>query len=185
MFAESAYLYWLIVGCEAAFWLVLVLGLATRYLLHQERLSGVLLFSLPVVDLLLLAFTAMDLKAGRTATFAHGLATAYVGFTVAFGSLAVKWLDQRFAHWFAGGPPPNTSPSGWWPAVREDLLLWLRCILAWIIAIVLLIGLIAFVNDERVTEALGDWFRYALGSVFFWFLFGPLWSALSFWRALK
>ena len=28
----------------------------------------------------------------------EGLATAYVGFTIAFGSVVVEWADQRFAH---------------------------------------------------------------------------------------
>ena len=108
---QPTYLYVLIVGCEAAFWLVLVLALAARYLLQRERLSRALLLTLPAVDLLLLAFTAMDLETGTSATFAHGLATAYVGFTVAFGSVAVKWADQRFAHRFAGRPPPDRPPT--------------------------------------------------------------------------
>ena len=118
---QPTYLYWLIVGCEAAFWLVLVLALAARYLLQRERLSRAMLLSLPAIDLLLLAFTAADLRAGASATFAHGLATAYVGFTVAFGSMAVRWADQRFAHWFAAGPPPVGPPSRGWAAVRYDL----------------------------------------------------------------
>src|SRR5688572_20009779 len=141
MTTQPTYLYWLIVGCEAAFWLVLVLALAARYLLNRERVSRFLLFSLPVIDLLLLAFTALDLRAGTSATFAHGLATAYVGFTVAFGSRAVRWADPRFAHWFAGGPPPIKPPNHGWFAVRYDLELWLRCIVAWLITIVLLSAL--------------------------------------------
>src|SRR3954462_3715356 len=98
---HSNYLYGWIVGCEAAFWFVLVLALASRYLLKNEKVSRTLLFSLPLIDLALLAFTAMDLKSGTPATFAHGLATAYVGFTVAFGAVAVGWADQRFAFRFA------------------------------------------------------------------------------------
>ena len=50
-------LYALIVGCEAAFWLVLLLALVARYLLKRERLSRGLLYSLPGIDLLLLTFT--------------------------------------------------------------------------------------------------------------------------------
>jgi hypothetical protein len=102
-FDESTYLYWLVVGCEVLFWIVLALGLVARYWLRRDRLSRALLFSLPGIDLLLVAFTAADLKSGTPATFAHGLAAAYVGFTVAFGSLAVRWADERFAHWMAAG----------------------------------------------------------------------------------
>ena len=178
----TAYLYGLIVGCEAAFWVVLVLALAARYLLRHERLSRALLLSLPLIDLLLLAFTAVDLKSGTAATFAHGLATAYVGFTVAFGSVAVRWADAHFAYRFAGGPEPPGARTGW-PAVRYELELWLRSIVAWVIAIVLLIALIAYIDDEAITQPLHDWFRYAIGSVFLWFVFGPVWSVVFFRRA--
>jgi hypothetical protein len=182
MLNQPAYLYWLIVGCEAAFWLVLVLALAARYLLRRARLSRVLLLALPAVDLLLLIFTAMDLRAGATAAFAHGLATAYVGFTIAFGPIVVDWTDQRFAHLFASGPPPVRAPTRGWPAVRYELALWLRCIVAWIVAIVLLIALIAYVDNEANTRDLYLWFRIAFGSVILWFVFGPAWSVVFFRR---
>jgi hypothetical protein len=179
---QSTYLYALIIGCEAAFWLVLALALFARYLLRRERLSRFLLFTLPVVDLLLLAFTALDLKSGRPADTAHGLATVYVGFTVAFGGVMVAWADARFAHRFAGGPTPAPAPKHAWPAVRYEFGLWLRSIVAWFIALVLIVGLIAFVNDAAKTKALESWFHIAAGSVFFWFIFGPLWSLVFFKR---
>jgi hypothetical protein len=180
--ASSALLYGLIVGCEAAFWMLLGLALAARYLLRREGLSRALLLSLPVVDLLLLVFTAADLKSGTPATFAHGLATAYVGFTIAFGSVAVRWADQHFAFRFAGGPPPAKAPSLGWSAVRYELGLWIRSIVAWIIALALLIGLIAYIDNEAITQPLHQWFRIAFGSVFLWFIFGPLWSLVFFRR---
>jgi hypothetical protein len=179
---SSNWLYVAIVGCEAAFWIVLVLALASRYLLRRERLSHALLLSLPAVDLLLLIFTGLDLRSGTEATFAHGLATAYVGFTVAFGGVLVAWADQRFAHRFAGGPPPVASPTRGWPAVGYELKLWLRCIVAWSITIVLLIGLIAVIDDREQTRELESWFRIAFGSTFLWFVFGPLWRVVFFRR---
>jgi hypothetical protein len=185
MEAHAAYLYVLIVGCEVAFWLVLVGALAARYLLRRERLSWALLVSLPVIDLLLLMFTAIDLKAGTVATFAHGLATAYVGFTLAFGSVLVHWTDQRFAHRFAGGPTPDPAPSRGWAVVWYDIKLWLRSIVAWVIALALIVGLIAFIDNDDITQPLHVWFRFALGSVFFWFLFGPAWSVVFFRREAK
>jgi ketosteroid isomerase-like protein len=180
MFTQEALLYWLIIGCEAAFWFVLLLGLAARYLLRREGLSRVLLFSLPAVDLLLLAFTAMDLKGGTVATFAHGLATAYVGFTVAFGAVVIRWADQRFAHRFAAGPPPVAPPTRGWPAVRYEVSLWLLCLLAWIIAAVLLLALIVFVSNPTITEPLHRWFGIAAFTTIVWFVFGPLWRLVFF-----
>lgn len=169
-------LYILIVGCEIAFWVVLVLSLAVRYIFHQEVASRWLLRSLPLIDLLLLAFTAMDLKAGTTATFAHGLAAAYVGFTLAFGTIAIRWADAHFAHRFASGPAPAKAPSGGWGIFRFDLALWLRCIVAWFIALTLIEALVFYVGDEAATQPLLAWYKYGFGSVVLWFVFGPVWS---------
>lgn len=182
MSTSSAYLYWLIIGCEAAFWMVLASALAVRYVLKRDRLSRQLLYALPAVDLLLLAFTAMDLRRGVPATFAHGLATAYVGFTIAFGSVLVAWADRRFAQWFANRPAPEMTAVGGWAEVREELGLWLRSIVAWVITLALLSALIAFLDNPSVTQPLHVWFQIALGSVFFWFLFGPVWSLVFFRR---
>ena len=182
MLSESSYLYWLIVSCEAAFWVVLVIALAARYVLQRNAVSRALLLSLPAVDLLLLVFTAMDLHAGTPATFAHGLATAYVGFTVAFGPVLVRWADRHFAHRFANGPPPVSAPAHGWAAVREELALWLRCIVAWIITVAILIVLIGYIDNDAITRELYVWFRIAFGSVILWFVFGPVWSLLFFRR---
>ena len=180
---QSSTLYWLIVGCEASFWVVLFLSLAARYLLQRKRLSHILLLALPAIDLVLLGFTALDLGSGTPASFAHGLAAAYVGFTVAFGGIAVSWADQRFAHRFTGAPPPTQAPKLGWPALRYELLLWARCLAAVAITLVLIVALIAFVNDESATAALHVWFRISIGCVILWFLFGPLWTLLfSSWR---
>ena len=127
---ETNLLYALILACEMGFWVVLLVALAVRYLLAKKRLSRALLLSLPLVDVMLLVFTAMDLRRGSTATFAHGLAAAYVGFTIAFGGMAVKWADAHFAHRFAAGPVPEKAPSRRWNVVRYDFNLWARCIVA-------------------------------------------------------
>lgn len=176
----STNLYWLILACEVLFWLALGSGLAARYWLRRPRLSRALLFSVPGIDLLLISFTAADLKGGAPVTFAHGLAAAYVGFTVAFGSLAVKWADARFAHWFASGPQPIAAPARGWSAVRYDILLWLRAVVAWTVAVALLGVLITYVNDPATTRPLLVWYRIAIGSVFLWFVFGPIWSLVFF-----
>ena len=178
-----SHLYWLILGCEVGFWVVLALALVIRYLLRRDRLSRLLLLALPALDLVLLGLTALDLKRGSPAAFAHGLAAAYVGFTVAFGGVTVSWADRHVAHWFAGSPKPAPAPTRGWPALRYELLLWVRCLVAALVTILLVLGLIAFVNNEAATEALSLWFRIALGSVILWFLFGPVWTLLfTSWR---
>jgi hypothetical protein len=176
-------LYALIVGCEVAFWVLLFSGLAARYLLRRDRVSWFLLVCVPLTDLALLVFTVMDLKNGASATFAHGLATAYVGFTVAFGSTMIRWADQRFAYRYAGGPRPLSTPSHGWAAVMYEMKLWGLCILAICIIYILLIAIIGFLGAQGRTDSLNIWFRIPLGTAFFWFIFGPLWSLVFFKRA--
>jgi len=178
----SFLLYALIVACEIGFWLVLLLALVCRYLLSKERLSRALFYALPAVDALLLLFTALDLRSGTEATFAHGLAAAYVGFTVAFGGLAVNWADAHFAHCFAGGPVPAKAPSRGWAAVSYDLGLWLRCVLACVITVILVEVLVRFVEVGQAAEPLLAWRKHAFGCVVLWFFFGPLWAVLTAWR---
>ncbi len=180
--SQSLVLYLLIVGCEVAFWLILLLSLVARYLLRRETLSRWLLLSLPVTDVLLLVFTALDLSAGTTATTAHGLAAVYVGFTIAFGSITVRWADAHFAYRFAYRAAPAGAPTTGWKAVRFDFELWLRCIAAWMIAFALLEALIAYVGNDAVTQPLQAWYKFGFGCVFFWFIFGPAWSLVFFRR---
>jgi hypothetical protein len=97
----------LIVACEIAFWVVLAGGLVARYGLGRRRLGAVLLACVPLVDVVLLGAAMLDLRRGASADAAHGLAAAYLGFSVAFGPSLVRWADARFAHRFAGGPAPS------------------------------------------------------------------------------
>lgn len=173
-------LYALVVACEIAFWAALCVGLAFRYLLQWRRASRAFLWAVPSIDIALLVFTVMDLRAGTNATFAHGLATAYVGFTIAFGSMLIRWTDQRFAHKFAGGPTPATSPAHGWPSVLYELKLWGRCLIAVAITWVLLSVVIALVAQPSRTQGLEIWYRIPLGTAFFWFVFGPLWQMAFF-----
>jgi len=180
--ADGTMLYALIVGCEIAFWIVLLAGLAARYLLRWPRVSRSFLLSVPLIDVALLAFTVMDLRGGANATFAHGLATAYVGFTLAFGPMLVRWTDQRFAYKFAGGPPPAKAPQRGWAGVAYELKLWARCLLAVFIIYLLVFAMIAFVGEPSRTQALETWYRIPLGTACFWFIFGPLWQLVFFKR---
>ena len=185
MTTEPHLLYALIVACEVGFWVLLLIALAVRYLLGKERLSRALLVCLPLIDLLLLLFTATDLRGGTTATFAHGLAAAYIGFTVAFGGVAVQWADAHFAHRFAAGPAPAKAPLGGWALVRYDFTLWGRCVAAAVITMALVEALEQFVGNAETTRALRAWHKHAFGAIVLWFLFGPAWSLATAWRRAR
>src|SRR5687768_8051858 len=108
----------LIAACEVGFWVVLGAGLAARYLLRWRRVSTVLLICVPLVDVVLLTATIIDLSGGGSASTVHGLAAVYLGVSVAFGHSMMRWADQRFAHWFADGPPPVKPPKSGRERVR-------------------------------------------------------------------
>ena len=93
-----------IVACEVGFWAFIVAGLLARYVLRRRRTGAVLLAMTPVVDLVLLTATVLDLRAGATATVFHGLAALYLGASISYGHKMIAWADARFAHRFAGGP---------------------------------------------------------------------------------
>lgn len=147
----------IIIACEIAFWVFIVLGLAARYLLRRPRLGAGLLILAPIVDLVLLAAVGVDLATGGTASFAHGLAAIYLGFSIVYGHRMIRWADVRFAHRFAGGPPPVKLAGGAY--ARACWLDVLRTALAMGIAAAILILLIWIAADPARTGGLVDTFR--------------------------
>ena len=54
----------LIIACEIGFWVLLAAGLAVRYLLRMPRTGMALLLCEPLLEVVLLVVTALDLKNG-------------------------------------------------------------------------------------------------------------------------
>ncbi|MFD3482366.1 hypothetical protein [Streptomyces sp. NPDC058665] len=128
----------LIIICEVGFWVLLGLGLSLRYFARMPRASVAVLLCEPLLEVLLLVVTAIDLKNGAEPDWKHGLAAVYIGFSVALGPELIKWADARFAHRFAGGPPPVRPPKyGRARAVHE----W-RTAARWVAASAIAIGLL-------------------------------------------
>lgn len=173
MNVSDDFLLWLILGCEIGFWVALFSGLFARYLFKWRRVGGVLLTCVPLIDLILLGASIIDLKNGATATLAHGLAAAYIGFTVAFGSVTIRWADRWFAYKFANAEPPPKPPTHGWCLLVYELKLWGRCLLAVAVMFLLLAVAIALVNQAERTEELNIWYNIGLGTLIFWFIFGP------------
>ncbi len=171
-------LLFVIAACEIGFWVILGAGLAARYLLRWPAVSAVLLVGVPVVDLVLLAATAVDLHRGATATFAHGLAAAYLGFSVAFGHSMVRWADVRFAHRFAGGPAPVPPPRYGAARTRHEWREWGKAFVAWLIAVVLLAAAIWYVGDATRTAELAGWIQRLTVVLLIWLAGWPVWYTL-------
>jgi hypothetical protein len=144
----------LIAVCEVLFWAVLLAGLTARYVLRRRRLGAALLLAAPFVDLILLTASALDLRAGGTATFAHSLAAVYIGVSVGFGHRMVQWADVRFAHRYAGGPAPEPRPRHGAAHAAYERRALLRHVAAWATGVALLGVAIALVGDPDRTESL-------------------------------
>lgn len=151
-------LYALIIACEIGFWVFLAAGLVARYALRRRRLSVALLVCAPLVDLVLLAATVADLHGGATANASHGLAAAYIGFSVAFGHRLITWADAHAAHRFADGPPPAKPPRAGRAHAAYEWRLWGQAVLAGAITCGLLGLAILAVGDPGRTAALEGWF---------------------------
>ncbi|MFF1508913.1 hypothetical protein [Streptomyces sp. NPDC058326] len=144
----------LIVVCEVGFWVLLAAGLAARYLLRKPKLGAALLLCEPLLEVLLLVVTAIDLKNGAEPSWRHGLAAIYIGYTVGHGHRTVKWLDGHAAHRLGGGPPPPKPPRYGMARARHEGRIWLGSVVAASVAAALLLAAIWYVGEAGDTSKL-------------------------------
>ncbi|MEU9062614.1 hypothetical protein AB0D13_28065 [Streptomyces sp. NPDC048430] len=147
----------LIVLCEVGFWVLLAAGLALRYVARKPRLGAAVLLCEPLLEVVLLVVTAVDLKNGAEPDWKHGLAAVYIGFTVWLGHSTVKWADARVAHRFAGGPPPVRPPKYGMARAAHEWRTAARWILASVTAMALLQAAVWYVGGDGNTESLQMW----------------------------
>ncbi|WP_225827342.1 hypothetical protein [Streptomyces naphthomycinicus] len=147
----------LIIACEVAFWVLLAAGLTFRYGLRMPRTGMALLLCEPLLEIVLFAVTAIDLRNGAEPDWRHGLAAVYIGFTVGLGHSTVKWADARAAHRFAGGPPPVRPPKYGTARTVHEWKVAGRWILASAVALALLQGAVWYVGDHGDTGSLRAW----------------------------
>ncbi|MFD3273805.1 hypothetical protein ACE3MS_27255 [Paenibacillus dendritiformis] len=149
---------WAIVASEIGFWVVILLGLFARYVLKRQKLGLILLALTPVIDLILLITTSIDLYGGATATTAHAVAAVYIGVSIAFGKDMIAWADERFRYYVAkqGAKPMKRYGLEY---AKHYLKSWIRHVLAYLIGAGLLFGLIYLIDDASRTEALSGVLR--------------------------
>ncbi|WSQ11849.1 hypothetical protein OG604_31140 [Streptomyces sp. NBC_01231] len=149
----------LIVACEIGFWVLLAAGLAFRYPLRMPRTGMALLLCEPLLEVVLLVVTAVDLKNGADPSGKHGLAALYIGYTVGHGHRTVKWLDGHAAHRLAGAPKPVGPPRHGMARARHEGTVWLGTLIAAAVATGLLQIAVWYVDDSSRTGPLESW-RY-------------------------
>ncbi|MGW7101249.1 hypothetical protein [Streptomyces sp. NPDC054838] len=154
----------LIVACEIGFWALLAGGLALRYLAGMPRLGAAVLLCEPLLELLLLVAAAVDLRAGGEPDWTHGLAALYLGYTAGYGHYTVKWLDRHAAHRLSGAPKPP-GPGYGKDRARHEWRLWLRTLVAAVVALALLQAVAAYAGGAAGTGAVRPW-QFAVLRVF-------------------
>ncbi len=180
---------WAILAVEVAFWLTLALGLATRYVFRMPRASTVILLCVPLLDLVLIALTVVDLAGGAEPDGVHALAVVYLGFTIGFGHATIAWADRWFAYRFAGGPrPPRRSKSG--PEyIRRMWAEWRRVVVTWALALPGLLGLIGVAGvglpagwDALWADPLWSMALRITAIAAIWFAAGPVYAMVFRWE---
>ncbi|MFG2989886.1 hypothetical protein ACGFZK_11445 [Streptomyces sp. NPDC048257] len=146
----------LIIACEVGFWVLLAAGLALRYLAKMPRLGAAVLLCEPLMELVLLVVTTLDLKNGGEPDWKHGLAALYIGYTVAYGHYTIKWLDGHASYRLAGGPKPAGAGYGMARA-RHEWKLWVRTVIAAVVALALLQAAIWYVGDAGDVSSFEAW----------------------------
>lgn len=147
------FIAWMIVACEIAFWIVILLGLFSRYVLKKNKLGWFFLALTPVIDIILFIATSYDLYRGAMATTAHAIAAVYIGVSIGFGKSMIKWADERFRYYVTKDGPKPIKLLGMEHALRY-LKGWGRHVLSYVIGAGLLVGVIYLTNDTSRTEAM-------------------------------
>ncbi|MDJ1135192.1 hypothetical protein [Streptomyces iconiensis] len=147
----------LIIICEIAFWVLLAGGLALRYLARMPRTGAAVLLCEPLLEVVLLIVTAIDLKNGAEPDWKHGLAAVYIGFTATHGHYVVKWADGHAAHRFGGAGRPVKPPRYGMPRALHEWKMTARFAGAAAIAAALLQCATWYVGDPSQTEGLRQW----------------------------
>ncbi|GGT35948.1 hypothetical protein [Streptomyces chromofuscus] len=151
----------LIVVCEVGFWVLLAAGLFFRYGLRMRRTGLALLLLEPLLEVVLLVATAVDLDNGADPSWKHGLAALYIGYTVGHGHRTVKWLDGHAAHRLAGAAPPVKPPRHGMARARHEARIWLGTVVAAAVAGALLLIARWYVGDPARTGSLESWILVA------------------------
>jgi len=153
------FIAWTIIACEIGFWVVIALGLITRYIFKKEKLGFFFLALTPVIDLILLIVTATDLYNGATATQVHAIAAIYLGASIAFGKSMIRWADERFLYYIKKQGAKPVRKTGFAHA-RHSMKGTFQHLFAYVIGATSLVVMIYLINDSARTGVLFDTLKF-------------------------
>lgn len=130
-----------IAACEIGFWVLLAAGLATRYVLRLPKLGMALLVAVPLVDVVMLVASVIDIRSGGEPSFKHSLAAIFIGASVGFGHRTLQWADGWAAYKLADGPRPYKPRKGTREKARFERQGWYRHVLAYAVGCGVMLGL--------------------------------------------
>ncbi|MGE7922473.1 hypothetical protein ACQKND_04730 [Viridibacillus arvi] len=142
-----------IIGAEIAFWLLIIAGLVLRYILKLRRVSIWVLAATPLIDLVLIVLTALDLKNGATANAFHGLSAIYIGVSIAYGKQMIDWADQQFKRFILKTGERPKKLYGKEKGKREALG-FVKHIIAYAIGALIIWGMLLILGKDEQTIAL-------------------------------
>ncbi|MFC0547575.1 hypothetical protein [Kutzneria chonburiensis] len=159
----------LVIGSEVGFAVLLLAGLAVRYLLKMPRTGAVLLALSPVGYVVVLITGAIDLARGGAGDIAHVLGAIIVGIVVVSGRHHMQAMDGWVRRKLAREPKPRVS--GWEHARDQRTGFYRRCG-EWVVVIALLGGGYALtgfdaVRGEQLLGGMALW-TVILGIDFLW-----------------
>ncbi|GAA1596173.1 hypothetical protein GCM10009789_57650 [Kribbella sancticallisti] len=143
-----------IAACEIGFWVLLAAGMLTRYLFRLPRAGMALLLAVPLVDVVMLVASVIDIRQGGEPSFKHSLAAIFIGVSVGFGHATLTWADGWAAYRFAGGPRPVKPRKGTRAKARKERHGWYRHVLAYAVGVGVMAGL-GLLSGEGYDALLG------------------------------
>lgn len=148
-----------IAACEIGFWVLLAAGMVTRYLLRQPKAGMILLLMVPLVDVVMLVASVIDIQRGSEPSAKHSLAAIFIGVSVGFGHQTLKWADGWAAYKFAGAPRPVKPPKGGRARAERERAGWFRHLLAYVVGVGIMIalGLLSGKGYDAALAPAGGW----------------------------
>lgn len=139
----------LLITAEILFWVFIILGLISRYVMRREKLGLFFFVLTPVIDLTLVIIMSLDLLNGAAATMPHGIAAVYIGVSIAFGKQMIRWADERFKYFVLKTDERPVKTTGIKHA-KKYLISWIRHVFAYTLGTGLLwiiIGIVGYADN--------------------------------------